>query len=74
MIASSIKAQYGGRPQISFMYPKPYTNRIDKLRMSLGYQPTKFQQFEGKGNPKQQITHFVETCKNAGSKGDHLVR
>ncbi|TYK04281.1 ty3-gypsy retrotransposon protein [Cucumis melo var. makuwa] len=35
MIANPIRAQYGGRPQTSFMYSKPYTKRIDNLRMSL---------------------------------------
>ncbi|KAA0025726.1 ty3-gypsy retrotransposon protein [Cucumis melo var. makuwa] len=74
MIANSIRAQYGGSPQTSFMYSKPYTKRIDNLRMPLGYQPPKFQQFDGKGNPKQHIAHFVETCENAGSRGDQLVR
>ncbi|KAA0046769.1 ty3-gypsy retrotransposon protein [Cucumis melo var. makuwa] len=69
MIANSIRAQYGGSPQTSFMYSKPYT-----LRMPLGYQPPKFQQFDGKGNPKQHIAYFVETCENAGSKGDQLAR
>ncbi|KAA0061141.1 ty3-gypsy retrotransposon protein [Cucumis melo var. makuwa] len=56
------------------MYSKPYTKRINNLRIPLGYQPPKFQQFDGKGNPKQHIAHFVETCKNAGSRGDQLVR
>ncbi|KAA0055462.1 retrotransposon gag protein [Cucumis melo var. makuwa] len=74
MIANSIRAQYRGPPQTSFMYSKPYTKRIDNLRMPLGYQPPKFQQFDGKGNPKQHIAHFVETCENAGSRGDQLVR
>ncbi|TYK09751.1 ty3-gypsy retrotransposon protein [Cucumis melo var. makuwa] len=74
MIANSIRAQYGGPPQTTFMYSKPYTKRIDNLRMPLGYQPPKFQQFDGKGNPKQHIAHFVETCRNAGSRGDQLVR
>ncbi|KAA0052878.1 ty3-gypsy retrotransposon protein [Cucumis melo var. makuwa] len=41
MIANSIRAQYGGPPQTSFMYFKPYTKRIDNLRMSLRYQPPK---------------------------------
>ncbi|TYK18822.1 retrotransposon gag protein [Cucumis melo var. makuwa] len=36
-------AQYEGPPQTSFMYSKSYTKRIDDLRMSLGYQPPKFQ-------------------------------
>ncbi|KAA0042440.1 ty3-gypsy retrotransposon protein [Cucumis melo var. makuwa] len=74
MIENSIRAQYGGSPQTSFMYSKLYTKRIDNLRMPLGYQPPKFQQFNGKGNPKQHVAHFVETCENAGSRGDQLVR
>ncbi|KAA0061113.1 ty3-gypsy retrotransposon protein [Cucumis melo var. makuwa] len=74
MIANSIRAQYGGPPQTTFMYSKSYTKRIDNLRMPLGYQPPKFQQFNGKGNPKQHIAHFNETCENAGSRGDQLVR
>ncbi|TYK22023.1 retrotransposon gag protein [Cucumis melo var. makuwa] len=74
MIANSIRAQYGGPPQTSFMYSKLYTKRIDNLIIPFGYQPPKFQQFDGKGNPKQHIAHFVETCKNAGSRGDQLVR
>ncbi|TYK05045.1 ty3-gypsy retrotransposon protein [Cucumis melo var. makuwa] len=32
-----------------------YTKRIDNLRMSLDCQPSKFQQFDGKGNLKQHI-------------------
>ncbi|TYK23272.1 ty3-gypsy retrotransposon protein [Cucumis melo var. makuwa] len=74
MIANSIRAQYGGPLQTSFMYSKSYTKSIDNLRMSLGYQPQKFQQFDGKGSPKQHIAYFVETCENAGSRGDQLVR
>ncbi|KAA0063894.1 ty3-gypsy retrotransposon protein [Cucumis melo var. makuwa] len=74
MIANSIRAQYGGPPETSFMYSKSYTKRIDNLRMPLGYQPPKFQQSDGKGNLKQHITHFVETCENAGLRGDQLVR
>ncbi|KAA0032809.1 ty3-gypsy retrotransposon protein [Cucumis melo var. makuwa] len=47
MIANSIRAQYGGPPQTTFMYSKSYTKRINNLRMLLGYQPSKFQQFDG---------------------------
>ncbi|TYK14244.1 retrotransposon gag protein [Cucumis melo var. makuwa] len=68
------KNVYGRPPQTSFTYSKLYTKRIDNLRMSLGYQPPKFQQFDGKGNLKQHIAHFVETCENVGLKGDQLVR
>ena len=41
--------------------------------MPMGYQPPKFQLFDGKGNPKQHV-HFVETCNNAGTDGDLLVK
>ncbi|WMV20079.1 hypothetical protein MTR67_013464 [Solanum verrucosum] len=33
-------------------YAKPYTQRIDNLKKSEGYQPPKLQKFDGKGNPK----------------------
>ena len=42
--------------------------------MSVGYQPPKFQSFDGKGNTKQHVAHFVETCNNAGTDGDLLVK
>ena len=56
------------------MYFKPYTKRIDSLRMSVSYQPLKFQLFNGKGNSKQHVTHIVETCNNPGTNGDLLVK
>ena len=43
------------------------------MRMPNGYQPPKFLQFDGKGNPKQHIAHFEETCENAGTQGSLLV-
>ena len=39
-----------------------------------GYQPPMFQQCDDKGNPKQHITHFIETCNAAGIYGDYLVK
>jgi len=42
--------------------------------MPLSYQPPKFQQFDGKGNPRQHVAHFVETCNNAGTNGDLMVK
>ncbi|KAL0293165.1 UNVERIFIED_CONTAM: hypothetical protein Sradi_6954000 [Sesamum radiatum] len=50
------------------------TPRIDSLKTPMGYQPPKFQQFDGKGNPKQHVAHFVETYNNAGTYGEHLVK
>ena len=42
--------------------------------MPNGYQPPKFLQFDGKGNPKQHIAHFVETYENARTQGGLLVK
>ena len=58
----------------SLMYSKPYKKRVDNLQMLAGYQPSKFQQFEGKGNSKQHIAHLVETCNNVGTERDLLVK
>ena len=44
------------------------------MRMPNGYQPPKFLQFDGKGNPKQHIAHFVETCENAGTQEGLLIK
>ena len=56
------------------MYFKPYTKRIDHLRIPVGCQPLKFQSFDGKGNPKQHVAYFVKTYNNAGTDGDLLVK
>ena len=74
MIANTIRAQYGGPSQDTFIYSKPYSKRLDNLRMPTGYQPPKFMQFDGKGNPKQHVAHFIETCNSAGTNDDYLVK
>ncbi|KAL0298473.1 UNVERIFIED_CONTAM: hypothetical protein Sradi_6507100 [Sesamum radiatum] len=73
-IEGTIKSKIEGSLRSSLTYSKPYTPRIDSLKMPMGYQPPKFQQFDGKGNLKQHVAHFVETCNNAGTYGDHLVK
>ena len=67
MITNTIRAQYRGSSTSSLIYSKPYTKPIDNMRIPNGYQPPKFLQFDGKGNPKQHIAHFVETCETAGT-------
>ncbi|KAL0322477.1 UNVERIFIED_CONTAM: hypothetical protein Sangu_1867000 [Sesamum angustifolium] len=62
-IEGTIRSKIEGSSRSSFTYSKLYTLRIDSLKMPMGYQPPKFQQFDGKGNPKQHVAHFVETCK-----------
>ena len=42
IITNSIRAQYGGPSRDSLTYSKPYTKRINGLRMPLGYQLPKF--------------------------------
>ncbi|KAM1790568.1 hypothetical protein TB2_034043 [Malus domestica] len=74
MITNTIKAQYKGSLHDSALYSKPYSKKIDTLKMPMGYQPPKFMQFNGKGNPKQHVTRFIETCNNAGTEGDYLVK
>ncbi|KAM1980920.1 hypothetical protein ACFX15_037482 [Malus domestica] len=74
MIAITIKAQYEGSSHDSVLYSKPYSKKIDALKMPRGYQPPKFMQFDGKGNLKQHVAHFIETCNNAGTEGDYLTK
>ncbi|KAL0404077.1 UNVERIFIED_CONTAM: hypothetical protein Sradi_2048500 [Sesamum radiatum] len=71
-IMGTIQNKLGGSFKLSIIYTKSYTQKIDNLKMSVGYQPSKFQQFDGKGNPKQHVAHFFETCNNAGTYGDYL--
>ena len=42
--------------------------------MLVNYKPPKFQQFEAKGNPRQLVAHFMETCNNSGIYGDLMVK
>ncbi|KAK4390371.1 hypothetical protein Sango_2100400 [Sesamum angolense] len=73
-IEGTIRSKIEGSSKSSLTYSKPYTPRIDNLKMLMGYQPPKFQQFDGKGNPKKHVAHFIETCNNVGTYGDHLVK
>ena len=74
LIANAIKTQLGIGSQKSHLYTKPYTKRIEALCMPYGYQPPKFNQFEGRGNPKQHVEHFIEMCNNVGTSGNLLVK
>ncbi|KAL0457866.1 UNVERIFIED_CONTAM: hypothetical protein Slati_0413800 [Sesamum latifolium] len=73
-IERTIRSKIEESLKSSLTYSKPYTQRIDCLKMPMCYQPPKFQQFDGKGNPKQYVAHFVETCNDAATYGDHLVK
>ncbi|KAL0303077.1 UNVERIFIED_CONTAM: hypothetical protein Sradi_6175800 [Sesamum radiatum] len=73
-VNEAIAKTYETRVQAFKSYVKPYTRRIEQLRMPENYQPPKFQQFNGHGDPRQHIAHFVETCNDAGTDGDLLVK
>ncbi|KAL0307197.1 UNVERIFIED_CONTAM: hypothetical protein Sradi_6137000 [Sesamum radiatum] len=49
-IEGTIRSKIEGSSKSSHTYSKPYTPRIDGLKMPMGYQPPKFQQCDGKGN------------------------
>ena len=51
-IMETINGEFYGSSKSSPTYAKPYTPRIDALKMPAGYQPPEFQQFDGKGNPR----------------------
>ncbi|KAL0340143.1 UNVERIFIED_CONTAM: hypothetical protein Sradi_4531100 [Sesamum radiatum] len=74
MITNTIRTYRGETTQSSRAYSKPYIKRINTLKIPMGYQPPKLQQFNGKGNPRQHIAHFIETCNNAGIDGYLLVK
>ncbi|KAL0367323.1 UNVERIFIED_CONTAM: hypothetical protein Sradi_3622400 [Sesamum radiatum] len=74
MITNTVKTHRDRTTQSLSAYSKLYTKRINALRMPMGYQPPKLRQFNGKGNPRQHIAHFIETCNNAGTGGDILVK
>ncbi|KAL0455794.1 UNVERIFIED_CONTAM: hypothetical protein Slati_0918600 [Sesamum latifolium] len=46
-IEGTIRSKIKGSSKSSFTYSKPYTPRIDSLKMVIGYKPLKFQQFDG---------------------------
>ena len=74
LTANIFKAHLGEDSRRTHLSNKPYTKRVDALCMPHGYQPPKFQQFDGKGNPKQHVAHFIETCNNAGTDSYFTVK
>jgi len=73
-VVDAVKFQLGEGSFRTRHYSKPYTKRIVALKMPLGYHPPKFHQFDGKGNPKQHMAHFIETYNNADTYNDLLVK
>jgi len=74
LLANAVKAQLAGDVCKTHLCIKPYTHRVDSLCMPRSYQPLKFQQFDGKGNPEQHVAHIIETCNNASTDGDLMVK
>lgn len=61
LIEGTIKDKYEIFTKFSHMYAKSYTTRIDNFKMPFDYQAPRLQQFEGKGNLKQYVAHFMDT-------------
>jgi len=74
LIANVVKVQLGEGSRRTHLYTKPYTKRVDTLHMPHGYQPPKFQQFDGKRIPEQHIVHFIKTCKNARTYAGFMAK
>jgi len=74
LIVNAVKIQLGGGAHKTHLYTEPYTKRVDALYKPRGYQPLKFQQFNRKGNLKQHVAHFIETCNNACTNHDLMVK
>jgi len=74
LIANAVKAQVQGGARKTHLCTKPYTKKVDAFYMPRGYEPPKFQQFNGKGNPKQHVAHFIETYNNIGTDGDPTIK
>ncbi|KAL0332961.1 UNVERIFIED_CONTAM: hypothetical protein Scaly_2197600 [Sesamum calycinum] len=55
-IEGTIKSKVEGSSKSSLTYTKPYTPRIDGLKMPMGYHPPKFQQFD--------VKQFVRSLKD----------
>jgi len=74
LITNVVKIQLGGGAFKAHLYTKPFTKKVDALYMPHDYQPLKFQQFNGKGNPKQHVAHFTKTRNNIGTDNDLMVK
>ncbi|KAG9458357.1 hypothetical protein H6P81_002865 [Aristolochia fimbriata] len=74
MISNAVDQKVQAEGVRSQAYTRPYSRRIQSIHMPTSYHPPKFQQFSGDGNPKQHVAHFIETCNNAGTDGDLLVK
>ncbi|KAK4407872.1 hypothetical protein Sango_0368200 [Sesamum angolense] len=74
IVNEAIANAYGTQVQVFKSYVKPYAKRIKQLKMPENYQPPKFQQLNGHGDPQQHIAHFVETCNKVGTDGGLSVK
>ena len=74
LIANIVTAELGGGACKTHLYTKPYTKRVGALYMPRGYQHLKFQKFDGKGNPKRHVAHFIEACNNIGTDDDLMIK
>ncbi|KAL0303151.1 UNVERIFIED_CONTAM: hypothetical protein Sradi_6183200 [Sesamum radiatum] len=73
-VNEAIAKTYDTRIQAFKSYMKFTQEGLNNLECQKTNQPPKFQQFNGHGDPRHHIAHFVETCNNARTDGDLLVK
>ncbi|KAA0042100.1 ty3-gypsy retrotransposon protein [Cucumis melo var. makuwa] len=72
MIANSIRAQYEGSTQTSFMYSKLYTKIIDNLRMPLGWEQLE-KEFLNCFYSTRRIVNMMELTNTKQRKGEPVI-
>jgi len=60
-IMETIKDKSESTSTFPLTYEGSYSPRIDNLKIHVGYQPPKLQEFEDEGHSKQRVAHFVKT-------------
>ncbi|KAL0458143.1 UNVERIFIED_CONTAM: hypothetical protein Slati_0441500 [Sesamum latifolium] len=71
-IMRTIQNKLGGSSKSSMTYTKSYTQRIDNLKMPVGYQPLKFQQFDSKVE-RRTVIDYINWWRNLSLNcKDHL--
>ncbi|KAL0440216.1 UNVERIFIED_CONTAM: hypothetical protein Slati_2504600 [Sesamum latifolium] len=72
IVNEAIAKTYETQVQAFKSYVKPYTRRIEQLRMPVNYDLQSFNNSMVSWHPRN-IAHFVETCNNVGIDEDLLV-
>ncbi|KAL0393161.1 UNVERIFIED_CONTAM: hypothetical protein Sradi_2538900 [Sesamum radiatum] len=73
-VNEAIANAYETRVQVFKSYVKPYTKRIEQLRMSENYRPPKLPQAMVMGVLDNILLTSLKICNNVGTDGDLLIK